>query len=664
MLAEITEFSGSLRERVSLPDRVQGLLRKLLVTGKLKPGDRIVETRIARDLGVGQPTVREALKSLEEQGLVIRHPNRGCVVTQMSRKEIDQVYRLRIEWEPLAIDLAMENWDPLKASALTVAAGHMLEAAKAADAEKYYKWDLEFHQALWRMAGNPYLEKALLQIVLPLFSFAMIRLAGSDTDWGGDAEEHAAIARAIEAGERETAKLACRSGLESFWKRVSPCWWKKSGSGEQRHEEVFCDGSIALDGTSSSDARSKGRLSARNPPDSFGKLLLLSRSGQGLADGRHASGYARWRFCTAKEWSADCTGNAAASLVIQRILEPDAAKRMPPEMSHKTLSDAQKDTLKRWIEQGAPWKEQWAFVAPVRPDLPATKMENWARNPIDRFVLAKLEETGAEPAPEADKRHTHSPRRARSHRLAARPAEIEAFLKDTSPSAYERMVDRYLASPHYGEHRAPLLAGRGALRRHPRHPRGQLPRDLAVSRLGDPGLQPQSAVRPVHHRTDRRRPAAQAHARPADRHRLPPLQRHHQRSRHHRRRVRRDLRQGSRRHHRRRLARNDRGLRHLPRPQVRPDFAEGFLCLGAFFRNTTQKVMDDNIPDTPPIVLVPRPEDRAAWDEDLDARWQAIQCGDGGDQEPRRRPFAEWLRERTRPSAATHPLGAERSCML
>src|SRR5260221_6073794 len=75
-------------------------------------------------------------------------------------------------------------------------------------------------------------------------------------------------------------------------------------------------------------------------------------------------------------------GNAQASLVIQRIMEPDVARRMPPEASHKTLTDAQKETLTRWIEQGAEWKEQWAFVAPVRPELPAVKAADWVRNPI------------------------------------------------------------------------------------------------------------------------------------------------------------------------------------------------------------------------------------------------------------------------------------------
>jgi len=81
----------------------------------------------------------------------------------------------------------------------------------------------------------------------------------------------------------------------------------------------------------------------------------------------------------------------AASLLYQRITHEKAAMRMPPIYSHKTLTDQQKAVLRRWIEQGAPFKEHWAFQAPVRPPVPSVKAANWARNPIDKFILAKLE---------------------------------------------------------------------------------------------------------------------------------------------------------------------------------------------------------------------------------------------------------------------------------
>src|ERR1017187_6456756 len=147
-------------------------------------------------------------------------------------------------------------------------------------------------------------------------------------------------------------------------------------------------------------------------------------------------------------------GKSAESLVYQRISSADASFRMPPEEAHKSVTPAQIATIKRWIDAGAPWKEHWAFQAPVKPQLPAVKDAAWVRNPIDRFILAKLEENGLAPAAAADKRTLIRRVALDTTALPPRPAEAEAFVADNSPNAYERMVDRYLGSPHYGEHRA------------------------------------------------------------------------------------------------------------------------------------------------------------------------------------------------------------------
>ena len=122
--------------------------------------------------------------------------------------------------------------------------------------------------------------------------------------------------------------------------------------------------------------------------------------------------------------------------------------------SHKTLSDAQKETLRRWIEQGAEWKQHWAFVAPVRPALPDVKDRKWARTPIDRFVLAKIEAAGLAPNPEADRRALIRRVSLDLTGLPPRPEDVAAFVADTSPDAYVKVVNRLLSSPHYGEHRA------------------------------------------------------------------------------------------------------------------------------------------------------------------------------------------------------------------
>ena len=110
--------------------------------------------------------------------------------------------------------------------------------------------------------------------------------------------------------------------------------------------------------------------------------------------------------------------------------------------------------IRRWIEAGAAWDEHWAFVKPKEPELPAVKQSEWVRNPIDRFVLARLEEKGLSPKPEADK--TTLLRRVTFDLTGLPPTlgEIDAFVTDDSPDAYEKVVGRLLASPRYGEHAA------------------------------------------------------------------------------------------------------------------------------------------------------------------------------------------------------------------
>jgi hypothetical protein len=125
-------------------------------------------------------------------------------------------------------------------------------------------------------------------------------------------------------------------------------------------------------------------------------------------------------------------GDPAMSDLVERIFSTDKDDMMPPPKSHRVLTVAQKETLKRWIAEGANYAPHWAFVAPSRPEPPAVKAEDWVKNPIDRFVLAKLE----------------------TERLPPKPEEVDAFVADTAPDAYSRLVERMLASPHYGERMA------------------------------------------------------------------------------------------------------------------------------------------------------------------------------------------------------------------
>jgi hypothetical protein len=148
-------------------------------------------------------------------------------------------------------------------------------------------------------------------------------------------------------------------------------------------------------------------------------------------------------------------GNPAASELLRRVAPAQPALRMPPPYSdRKPLTEAEVAILRAWIEQGAKWQSHWSFTPPVRPPLPAVKNAAWERNPIDRFVLARLEREGLAPSPEADRARLL---RRVSFDLTGLPpmlAELDAFLADRSPDAYEVVVDRLLASPRYGERMA------------------------------------------------------------------------------------------------------------------------------------------------------------------------------------------------------------------
>jgi len=144
-------------------------------------------------------------------------------------------------------------------------------------------------------------------------------------------------------------------------------------------------------------------------------------------------------------------GNSAASKLYQKISSPDQSFRMPPVSSGRTLTAQQIELIRRWIDEGAPWEVHWAYVPPNRPPAPNVKEQSWVRNPIDSFVLERLEREGLKPSPEANK---ITLLRRLTFDLTGLPptlAEVDAFLADRSPDAYEKKVDQLLASPHYGE---------------------------------------------------------------------------------------------------------------------------------------------------------------------------------------------------------------------
>ncbi|MCF7731609.1 MAG: DUF1549 domain-containing protein, partial [Akkermansiaceae bacterium] len=142
-------------------------------------------------------------------------------------------------------------------------------------------------------------------------------------------------------------------------------------------------------------------------------------------------------------------GQPGKSDLVRRILTEDTDERMPPVKAHKVLTTPQKQVLQRWIAQGAEYQPHWAFRPIQRPPVPAL-----GSHPVDAFIRHRLPAENLQPAPEADKVTLVRRLTLDLTGLPPAPAEVDAFVNDAAPDSYERVVDRLLASPHYGERMA------------------------------------------------------------------------------------------------------------------------------------------------------------------------------------------------------------------
>jgi len=146
-------------------------------------------------------------------------------------------------------------------------------------------------------------------------------------------------------------------------------------------------------------------------------------------------------------------GDPDASELIRRILSEDESERMPPPETKKSLTDAQKQILIRWIREGAEYEPHWSLIKPARPEVPKVGNSWWVRNPIDNFIAARLEAAGLNAAPEADRRTLARRLSLDLTGLPPSPELVDRFANDSSSDAYERLVNELLASPRWGEHR-------------------------------------------------------------------------------------------------------------------------------------------------------------------------------------------------------------------
>jgi hypothetical protein len=308
-------------------------------------------------------------------------------------------------------------------------------------------------------------------------------------------------------------------------------------------------------------------------------------------------------------------GKPDESEALRRVLSDDPQEQMPPPKTKKVLTKQQKEILKQWIAAGAEYQKHWSLIAPTRPPLPAVKNTAWVRNPIDRFILAKLESASLSPAPEADRRTLARRLSLDLTGLPPAPADVEAFVNDRSPDAYEKYVDRLMDSPAWGEHRGrywldyaryadthgihfdnyrEIWAYRDWVIRafnenkpFDRFTVEQLAGDLLPSRTLDQqvatgfnrcnittnegGTIPEEYL--VLYARDRTETTAQV------------------------------------------WLGLTAGCAVCHDHKFDPISQRDFYSMAAFFNNTTQNAMDGNVKDTPPTVLVPRAEDRPRWEQ-------------------------------------------------
>jgi DNA-binding GntR family transcriptional regulator len=215
---KLEALSQQLGRRAPLADQIAESIRNMIVTGDLKPGDRIVESRIARDIGVGQPTVREALVALEHQGLVVRKANQGCVVTSLTRAEICQLIRIRAELETLAVELAVETASDAEVAKLLTITDSMKVAANELIPQRFFELDMSFHQTLWGLSNNSFLPRLLEQTLAPLLAFLFIRnlRRNMDIDMMDSAQAHVEIAQAILTRDKAAARRVAQEKLMMF----------------------------------------------------------------------------------------------------------------------------------------------------------------------------------------------------------------------------------------------------------------------------------------------------------------------------------------------------------------------------------------------------------------------------------------------------------------
>jgi len=209
-------FSGILP--LSVPTTAQAAaqaIRDAVLTGKLKPGDRLVEQKVAESLGIGQPSLREALKELEYQGFVRKSHKRGTYVSSLTREDFRKILEVRLLLEALSIERAAPRITPEAQMKLTALVDAMAAAVDADDIAAFHNIDVAFHRTIWALADNEYLTASLEAIAFRLFVFGS--LGHGHTEFLATVQQHRAILDGLLSRDAARAREVFITRTLAFW---------------------------------------------------------------------------------------------------------------------------------------------------------------------------------------------------------------------------------------------------------------------------------------------------------------------------------------------------------------------------------------------------------------------------------------------------------------
>ncbi len=212
--------TGSVLTKVtplSIPRQVSAALRDAILSGRFKPGDRLVERHLSDEVGVSLASVRNALQQLEHEGLVVKKANTATHVTQLSRAKLKEMHQVRMLLEPQAMVLAGQNMTELSMEQLQVAVAEIDQAISANNFYSVARADLRFHQLIWETSRNETLARMLSQLCTPMFAFIMIMMSVNHEDLRARVNSHQTLVDVLGTGSPEQVESSARHHVMTSW---------------------------------------------------------------------------------------------------------------------------------------------------------------------------------------------------------------------------------------------------------------------------------------------------------------------------------------------------------------------------------------------------------------------------------------------------------------